>query len=207
MQPSKTDSHIHRYTGHWHSNTLKCMCTQARSQLLTTRSGFTWRISNTAVSIYVYTKAMWAVNNSTIALYALTQATANSGHTSMTVTVFLWSDATAIFRCMLVFVWLLFEGGVYFFADQVRTSDTVMIARYGQHTRSLPASLTANRENESFNTNYSHTCACAAFILRRFSDCAATIRERRLFKAEMRYRIHRLISAYAYFQNCKEICA
>ena len=50
---------------------------------------------------------------------------------------------------MLVFVRLLFEGGVYFFADQVRTSDTVMIARYGQHTRSLPVLLPTVKTSRS----------------------------------------------------------
>ena len=36
----------------WHSNTLKRMRKQARSQLLTTHSGFSWYISNTALGLH-----------------------------------------------------------------------------------------------------------------------------------------------------------
>ena len=69
--------------------------------------------------------------------------------------------------------------------DKVRTSDTVTTARCCQHTRSLPVLLTANRRNESFNTNspsYSHTCACATCRLleggayfAQYFHCAATM--------------------------------
>ena len=97
---------------------------------------------------------------------------------------FLRSDAAAtIFSFLpLVFLWLLFEGGVYLFWKPANinggwircTSDTAMTVRLCQYF-AQPLSPAVIHGNKSYNTNspstslvtvvrkYSHTCVCRVY--------------------------------------------
>ena len=143
VQLSKSDSRIHKYTSHWHSNA--CMCKRARSQLLTTRSGFSWHNTGLGNSVCMPIYVYWTVNNSTITCTHLHRQLP-----TQVIYILLWQlpyffDQTPRWHFSAA---SLFLCGYYLRATfislqtaRVRytcTSDTVTTAGSCQHTRSLP---------------------------------------------------------------------
>ena len=114
----------------------------------------------------------------------------------------LQSNAVATIYSAAGFVWLLFEGGVYFFGKsgdindswiryKVRTSETVMVARCYPSTCSLSVLLSAVGTTHTTQTVLALAWLPSSKTIRTHGHmprllAAATIRVQRLFK-EIRY--------------------